>query len=94
MREDPELDNNLGLTFQESFVMPLCSEFEDSSSEQIKLDSHLGGHSGVYDGGKFVGSEDPQWVVPKIKDRDELKSILVNQKKVRNGGFTLLSQIL
>ena len=61
--------------------MPLCSKFEDSSSEQIKLDSHLGGHGGVYDGRKLMGSEDPQWVVPKIKDRDKLKRLEYSKRK-------------
>ena len=75
--------------------MPLCSKFEDSSSKQIKLDSHLGGHGWVCDGRKFMGSEDPQWVVPKIKDRDKLKRFgKAEECKESNGGITLLSQIL
>ena len=53
--------------------MPLCSEFEDCSSKQVELDGHLGGHGGVNDGSKLMGSEDPQRVVPEVKNRDELK---------------------
>ena len=55
--------------------MPLCAELEDGSSKQVELDSHLGGHGGVNDGGQLMGSEYPQRVVPEVQHRDELKSV-------------------
>ena len=56
-------------------MMPLSAELEDGSSKQVELDSHLGGHGGVYNGGQFMGSEDPQRVIPEVQHRDELKSV-------------------
>ena len=77
-------ENNLELTFQESFVMPLCSEFEDSSSEQIKLDSHLGAHGGVNDS-KLVSGKNLEWIVDKVKNR--------NESRVTNGLQPLQGQL-
>ena len=56
-------------------MMPLSAELEDGSSKQVELDCHLGCHGGVNNGGQLMGSEDPQWVVPKVQHRDELKSV-------------------
>ena len=55
-------------TVQKNFVVSLCAQFEDSSSKQVELDSHLGRHGGVNNGRQFMSSKDPEWIVPEVKN--------------------------
>ena len=68
--------------------MSLSAQLKDSSSKQVQLHGHLGGHGRINDGCKFMSSKDPDRIVPEVKYRDEL--VVTDPLQPHQGQLSLL----